>query len=195
MAKALTLAFVAPLITTALSPIFLGEKVGFRRWSAVIVGFIGSLIVIRPGFIEFNLASIAALGTGFFYGIYIIITRKLHSSDNPLLTLLLTGVVGAVVASFLVPVVWINPTFNQWSLLALMGIFACLGHLFLILSLKYADASKLAPFSYFEIVTNVILGYYFFGDFPHYWTWTGFAIIVCSGVYISFRDRNLVIVK
>ena len=191
MAKALTLAFVAPLITTALSPIFLGEKVGFRRWSAVIVGFVGSLIVIRPGFIEFNLASIAALGTGFFYGIYLIITRKLHSSDSPLLTLLLTGVVGAVVASFLVPVVWINPTFNQWSLLALMGIFACLGHLFLILSLKYADASKLAPFGYFEIVTNVTLGYYFFGDFPHYWTWVGLFIIVISGFYIYFREKVL----
>ena len=189
MAKALTLAFVAPLITTALSPIFLGEKVGFKRWSAVIVGFIGSLIVIRPGFIEFNLASVAALGTGFFYGIYLIITRKLHRSDSPLLTLLLTGVVGFVIASFLVPVVWINPTFNQWSLLALMGIFACLGHLFLILSLKYADASKLAPFSYFEIVTNIILGYYFFGDFPHHWTWVGLSIIVCSGIYISLRER------
>ena len=195
MAKALTLAFVAPLITTALSPIFLGEKVGFRRWSAVIIGFVGSLIVIRPGFIEFNLATVAALGTGFFYGIYLVITRKLHTSDSPLLTLLLTGVVGAVVASFLVPVVWINPTFNQWALLALMGIFACLGHLFLILSLKYADASKLAPFGYFEIVTNVILGYYYFGDFPHYWTWVGLAIIICSGVYITFRERAGLLVK
>ena len=195
MAKALTLAFVAPLITTALSPIFLGEKVGFRRWSAVIIGFIGSLIVIRPGFIEFNLASVAALGTGFFYGIYLVITRKLHTSDSPLLTLLLTGVVGAVIGSFIVPIVWVNPTFNQWSLLALMGIFACLGHLFLILSLKYADASKLAPFGYFEIVTNVILGYYFFSDFPHYWTWVGLSIIICSGVYISFRERSGVIVK
>ena len=195
MAKALTLAFVAPLITTALSPIFLGEKVGFRRWSAVIIGFVGSLIVIRPGFIEFNLATVAALGTGFFYGIYLVITRKLHTSDSPLLTLLLTGIVGAVVASFLVPVVWINPTFNQWALLALMGIFACLGHLFLILSLKYADASKLAPFGYFEIVTNVILGYYYFGDFPHYWTWVGLAIIICSGVYITFRERVGLLVK
>ena len=195
MAKALTLAFVAPLITTALSPIFLDEKVGFRRWSAVIIGFVGSLIVIRPGFIEFNLATVAALGTGFFYGIYLVITRKLHTSDSPLLTLLLTGVVGAVVASFLVPVVWIIPTFNQWALLALMGIFACLGHLFLILSLKYADASKLAPFGYFEIVTNVILGYYYFGDFPHYWTWVGLAIIICSGVYITFRERVGLLVK
>ena len=195
MAKALTLAFVAPLITTALSPFFLGEKVGIRRWSAVIIGFAGCLIVVRPGFIEFNLASVAALGTGLFYGIYLVITRKLHSSDSPLLTLLLTGVVGAVVASFLVPVVWVNPTFNQWSLLALMGIFACLGHLFLILSLKYADASKLAPFGYFEIVTNVILGYYFFRDFPSHWTWLGLAIIVCSGIYISLRERAGGLVK
>ena len=191
MAKALTLAFVAPLITTALSPFILGEKVGIRRWSAVLVGFIGSLIVIRPGFIDFNLASIAALGTGFFYGVYLIITRKLHTSDSPLLTLLLTGVVGLFFGSFLVPVVWVNPTLNQWLLLALMGIFACIGHLFLILSLKYADASKLAPFGYFEIITNVILGYYFFRDFPDYWTWVGLSVIVSSGIYISWRENKI----
>ena len=190
MAKALILAFVAPLVTTALSPFLLGEKVGFRRWSAVLVGFVGSLIIIRPGFIDFNLASVAALGTGVFYGVYLIITRKLHTSDNPLLTLLLTGVVGAVCGSLIVPVVWINPSFNQWSLLALMGVFACIGHLFLILSLKYADASKLAPFGYFEIITNVILGYYFFMDFPDIWTWVGFSIIVSSGLYIFIRERN-----
>ncbi len=191
MAKALTLAFIAPLVTTALSPLMLGEKVGFRRWLAVLIGFFGSLIVVRPGFIDFNLASIAALGTGFFYGIYLIITRKLHSSDTPLLTLLLTGVVGVFIASFIVPVVWINLSIFQWSLLALMGVFACLGHFFLILSLKYADASKLAPFSYFEIVTNVILGYYVFADFPDKWTWVGLFIIALSGIYISFRERNI----
>ena len=75
LAKALTLAFIAPLIVTAFSPIFLGEKVGFRRWSAVIIGFIGSMVVIRPGFVETNLASLAALGTGVMYGFYLIITR------------------------------------------------------------------------------------------------------------------------
>ena len=188
MAKALTLAFVAPLITTALSPFILNEKVGIKRWSAVIIGFIGSLIVIRPGFLEFNLATIAGMGTGFFYGIYLIITRKLHSSDNPLLTLLLTGVVGLTIGSIFVPLVWINLTLDQWLLLALMGVFACLGHFFLILSLKYADASKLAPLGYFEIVTNIILGYYFFMDFPDIWTWLGLFIIIISGVYISFRE-------
>ena len=191
MAKALTLAFVAPLITTALSPIFLGEKVGIRRWTAVLIGFVGSLVVIRPGFLEFNLATIAALGTGCFYGIYLVITRKLHSTDSPLLTLLITGVVGAVIASFLVPIVWINPTPVQWSWLALMGIFACLGHILLIYSLKYADASKLAPFGYFEIVTIIILGYYFFSDFPDNYTFLGLFIIILSGVYIYYRELHL----
>ena len=191
LAKALTLAFVAPLIVTAFSPIFLGERVGFRRWSAVIIGFTGSLVVIRPGFVEINLASIAALGTGVMYGFYLIITRKLSTSDNPLLTLLLTGVVGAIIISFVMPFVWVKPNFNQWSIMAAIGIFACLGHFFLILSLKYADASKLAPFSYFEIVTNIIIGYYFFSDFPDNWTFFGLFIIVFSGIYISRRENLL----
>ena len=189
LAKALTLAFIAPLIVTAFSPIFLGEKVGFRRWSAVIIGFIGSMVVIRPGFVEINLASLAALGTGVMYGFYLIITRKLSSSDNPLLTLLLTGVVGAIIISFVMPFVWIKPTLNQWSMMAAIGIFACIGHLFIILSLRYADASKLAPFSYFEIVTNIIIGYYFFSDFPDNWTFLGLFIIIFSGIYISRREN------
>ena len=191
LAKALTLAFVAPLIVTAFSPIFLGEKVGVKRWSAVIIGFVGSLVVIRPGFVEINLASLAALGTGVMYGFYLIITRKLSTSDNPLLTLLLTGVVGAIIISTVMPFVWVKPTLNQWSMMAAIGIFACVGHLFLILSLKYADASKLAPFSYFEIITNIIIGYYFFSDFPDNWTFLGLFIIVISGFYISRRE-NLV---
>ena len=187
--KALTLAFVAPLVVTAFSPFFLGESVGYRRWAAVIIGFIGSLVVIRPGFLEINLASLAALGTGIMYGFYLIITRKLSTSDNPLLTLLLTGVVGAIIATTFMPFVWVSPTFNQWSLMAAIGLFACIGHLFIILSLRYADASKLAPFSYFEIVTNIIIAYYFFGDFPDSWTFLGLFIIVFSGIYISRREN------
>ena len=188
MAKALTLAFVAPLITTTLSPFFLGEKVGIRRWSAVIVGFIGILVVIRPGFIEFNLASFTAVGTGCFYGMYLIITRKLHSTDSPLLTLLLTGLVGSIIGSLVVPVVWVNPTLIQWSWLILMGLFACLGHILLIYSLKYADASKLAPFGYIEIVPNIILGYYFFNDFLDLWSFLGLLIIISSGLYVIRRE-------
>ena len=191
MAKALTLAFVAPLITTALSPFLLKEKVGVKRWMAVIVGFIGSLIVIRPGYLDFNLATLAGLGTGFFYGIYLVITRKLHSTDSPLLTLLLTGVVGATLASFFVPYVWVNPTITQWLWLGLMGIFACLGHICLIYSLRYADASKLAPFGYFEIIPNIILGYLIFNDFPDIWTFTGLSVICLSGYYVFRRELYL----
>ena len=188
LAKALTLAFIAPLIVTAFSPILLGEKVGFRRWTAVIIGFIGSLVVMRPGFLIINLASLAALGTGIMYGFYLIITRKLSTSDNPLLTLLITGLVGAIIVSFIAPFIWVNPTLNQWSMMAGIGFFACLGHLFLILSLKYADASKLAPLGYTEIIPNVFIGYYFFGNFPDNWTFLGLSIIVISGIYISSRE-------
>ena len=188
LAKALTLAFVAPLIVTAFSPLMLGEKVGFRRWTAVVVGFIGSLVVIRPGFVELNFASFAALGTGILYGFYLIITRKLSTSDNPLLTLLLTGMVGAILVSAVIPFYWVKPTLNQWSLMAGIGVFACIGHLFLILSLKYADASKLAPLGYTEIIPNVLIGYYFFSELPDNWTYVGLLIIILSGLYISRRE-------
>ena len=188
LAKALTLAFIAPLIVTILSPILLNEKVGFRRWAAVIIGFIGSLIVLRPGFVEINLASVAALGTGFLYGIYLIVTRKLHNSDHPLLTLLLTGVVGAIIGSMIVPTVWVQPTITEWYMMFAIGFFASIGHLLLILSLRYADASKLAPFGYFEIITNIIIGYYYFNHFPDNWTFLGLFVIITSGIYIFRRE-------
>ena len=191
LAKALTLAFVAPLIVTAFSPVMLGEKVGFKRWTAVVVGFTGSLVVIRPGFVELNFASLAALGTGILYGFYLIITRKLSTSDNPLLTLLMTGMVGAILVSAIIPFYWVKPSLNQWSLMAGIGVFACIGHLFLILSLKYADASKLAPLGYTEIIPNVLIGYYFFSEFPDKWTYVGLLIIILSGLYIFRREYIL----
>ena len=191
MAKALTLAFVAPLVTTALSPILLGEKVGIKRWTAVIVGFVGCLVVIRPGFIEFNLATFAALGNGICYGFYLIITRKLSTSDNSLLTLLFSGVVGTIIISLFMPSVWVNPSANQWFMMAIIGFIASVAHLFIILSLKYADASKLAPLGYTEIITNILISYYFFNELPDNWTYLGLFIIVLSGLYISRRELEL----
>ncbi len=187
--KALTLAFVAPICVTALSPFFLNEKVGVKRWTAVSLGFIGTLIVIRPGFIELNLATMAALGNGICYGFYLIITRKLSTSDNPLLTL--SGLIGTIIISLFMPSVWVNPTSNQWILMALIGLIASVAHLFLILSLKYADASKLAPLGYTEIITNILISYYFFHELPDNWTYLGLFIIVLSGLYISRREYLL----
>ena len=189
--KALTLAFVAPITCTALSPFLLGEKVGARRWSAVLVGFLGTLIVIRPGFIDVNLATLAALACGICYGFYLVITRKLSSSDNSLLTLLFTGVVGLFLFSLFMPSVWVDPTLNEWIMMAIIGLVASVAHLFIILSLKYADASKLAPLGYTEIITNIIISYYFFHELPDNWTYLGLFIIVLSGLYISRREFYL----
>ena len=189
--KALTLAFVAPITCTALSPFFLSEKVGIRRWSAVLVGFLGTLIVIRPGFIDVNLATLAALACGICYGFYLVITRKLSASDNSLLTLLFTGVVGLALISLFMPSVWVNPTPKEWIMMAIIGLIASVAHLFIILSLKYADASKLAPLGYTEIITNIIISYYFFHELPDNWTYLGLFIIVLSGLYISRREYYL----
>jgi drug/metabolite transporter (DMT)-like permease len=189
--KALTLAFVAPICVTALSPFFLNEKVGMKRWAAVLLGFIGTMVVIRPGFIEFNFATMAALGCGICYGFYLIITRKLSSTDNPLLTLLLSGLIGTIILTLFVPSIWVNPTLNQWILMALIGLIASVAHLFIILSLKLADASKLAPLGYTEIITNILISYYFFHELPDNWTYLGLFIIVLSGLYISRREYLL----
>ena len=188
--EALTLAFVSPMIVTLLSAIILKEKVGFRRWSAVVVGFIGVLFVIRPGFNEVNLATITALGCGICYAIYIISTRRLSNQDSPLLTLILTGLSGSIVISLIVPFYWSGLTLTQLLLLVLLASIGTLAHFLLILSLNYAEASKLAPLSYSEIIMNVIIGYYFFGDFPDQWIWIGLSIIIASGVYISLRENK-----
>ena len=189
LSEALTLMFVYPVIATILSSIILKEKVGPRRWVAVIIGFIGVLFVIRPGFNEINLATIMALGTGVCYAFYIISTRKLSSIDNPLMTLIFTGLSGAIAISLIVPFFWSWMSITEWILLITLAAIGTLAHLLLILSLKYAEASKLAPLAYSEIIMNSIIGYYFFGDFPDRWVWIGLVIIIASGVYISFREN------
>ena len=189
LAEALTLAFVSPMIVTLLSAIILKEQVGLRRWSAVVIGFIGVLFVVRPGFNEINLATITALGCGICYAFYIISTRKLSNQDNPLLTLIFTGLSGSIVISLIVPFYWSWLTITQLILLISLALIGTLAHFLLILSLNYAEASKLAPLTYSEIIMNVIIGYYFFGDFPDQWIWLGLIIIVLSGVYISLREN------
>ena len=190
MAKALTLAFIAPIIVTILSALILKEKVGIHRWSAVILGFIGALIVIQPGFIKLNIASIAGLGTGISYAFYIISTRRLSDFDNPYITLIFTGVFGAILISLIVPFYWTMPNLNQVLIMICLALVGTFGHFCLILSLNYAEASKLAPLAYFEIVNNILIGYYFFGDFPNRSLWIGLFFIISSGVYISLREHS-----
>ena len=191
LANALAIAFVYPLFVTLLSPTLLNEKVGFKRITAVIIGFIGVLFVIRPGFQEINLAFISSLCTGLFYALYMISTRKLTNSDTPLKTLAFTGLVGLVSMSIFQPIIWVQPTSYEWFLMLSLGLVAAIGHFLIILSFRYVEASLLAPFSYWEILTNIIIGYYFFGDIPDNWTWLGLFIIILSGIYILLRKKTL----
>ena len=193
LAEALTLSFISPIFATILSFVILKEKVGPRRWIAVVAGFIGVLFVIRPGFNEINLAILTAVGAGICYAFYLISTRKLSTVDSPLMTLIFTGLTGCILISIIVPFFWTWLSISQWTLLISLAAIGTMAHFCLILSLRYAEASKLAPLGYSEIIMNVIIGYYFFGDFPNQWIWIGLIIIVASGIYISLRETKKII--
>lgn len=188
LATVLSLAFVGPIVSTALAPIFLGEHVGPRRWAAVIVGFLGALIVLRPGIGGFHPASLLGLGAGVFYGAYLVATRRLSGSGRPSVTLLYTAVLGTAVLTLALPWAWKTPTAVDWAWMAAMGGFGALAHFFIIRGFEHASASLLAPVSYVEIIAAATIGWIVFGDFPDAWTWTGVAVIIASGLYISVRE-------
>ena len=189
LAEALTLAFVSPIIVTILSIFYLGEKVGIHRWAAVVIGFLGVIVIVRPGFIEFNLASFSALAAGISYAFYIIYTRKLSFTDSAIVTLIFTGTVGFLIISIIIPFFWINLDFKQILLLILLAFIGTTGHFLIILSLRLGEASKLAPLGYFEISTNILVGYVFFDDLPDLWIYFGLFLIIISGLYIFMREN------
>jgi drug/metabolite transporter (DMT)-like permease len=190
LADALAIVFVYPFIVTALAPLLLGDQVGVWRWGAVVVGFIGALIIIRPGFQELSPAMLMALGAGSVYALYVLLTRKMAGGDPPLLTLLMTGVVGTVVMSLIVPFVWVMPTNEDLAIMVALGALAALGHYMIIVAHEWASAPQLAPFGYVEIVSATIVGFLMFGDLPEPLTWIGMAIIVASGIVIAWREAR-----
>ncbi|GHD63963.1 DMT transporter permease [Thalassobaculum fulvum] len=189
IADALALLFIAPLIVTALSPLVLGEAVGVRRWAAVLVGFAGALVVLRPGLTVLQPGALLALGAGCSFAGYVLLTRRLSAAAPPLVTLAITSLVCLGVSSVLLPAVWVTPTLPQLAAMAAMGTIGAGGHYLMIRAFEQAPAALLAPFGYGEIVTATIVGYYWFGDFPDGPTWLGIAILVASGIYISLRER------
>jgi drug/metabolite transporter (DMT)-like permease len=189
VADALAIFFVQPLAVTLLSPIMLGEHVGIRRWTATVIGFIGTLIIIRPGFQAFNLGIVLALGSGFAMAVYMLLTRKIAGRANALLTTLHTNAIGMVLISIAVLFVWQTPTLAQWGLFVLLAVFATVGHYLIVRAFDFAEASTLAPFSYTEIIMAVIGGWWFFGDFPDKWTFIGLGILIASAIYMSHRER------
>jgi drug/metabolite transporter (DMT)-like permease len=191
VADTLALFFISPLVATLLSALLLNEKVGPRRLGAVIVGFIGALIILRPGIGVFRWPALFSLGSGLCYGFYAIATRKLAGTAPPLVTAGFTALVGAVVMSLSAPLYWVTPSLFQLAIMVLIGLIAAVGHYLVILSYERAQASLLAPFAYYEIVMAVVVGYVMFGDLPDPWTWVGIAVLAASGIYISLRERQL----
>jgi drug/metabolite transporter (DMT)-like permease len=185
---AFAIILVQPLLLTALSVPFLGERVGPRRWTAVALGFIGALIVVRPG-PTMDWSAILALGTAFSSAGYQIVTRRVAAIDSPAASLFYTAAFGAAVASAIVPFEWRTPPLADWPFLVAIGLMAGLGHLLLIEAFARAPASILAPFTYSQLVWATLLGFLVFGDVPDAPTLIGATIIVGSGLYVFYRER------
>jgi len=191
LAQATAISFASPLFTTMLSIPLLGEQVGGRRWAAVGVGFLGVLIVVRPGTAVFDPMMVLPICSALSWSIGLILTRKMGRNDGPLTTLFYTAAIGIVGSSAMVWPVWIDPDIQGWVLLAALGAFNMAGQFLLIHAFQRAPASMLAPFSYSTMVWAAGLGFVIWMTVPDIWTWIGAAVIAASGLYIWHRERVL----
>ena len=190
--EALSILFSTPFIVAVLCGPLLGEWVGWRRWIAIGVGFLGVLLVARPGFGGLHPAALLSLGSAVCYSLYSISTRVLARSDSSETTLFYSNLVGALAMLPIVPFVWSMP--SSWFIILLMvviGAFGSFGHYLLIRGHRLAPASVLAPFIYTQLVWTTALGFLVFGDVPHRWTVVGGLIVVGSGLYLLYRERKV----
>ena len=167
----------------------LGEHVGWRRWTAIVIGFCGVLVVARPGFGGLHPAALLSLGGSVCYAFYVISTRVLSRTDSNETTQFYTNLVGAVAMTVIVPFVWTWPDNAMVAaLMVLIGALGGGGHYLLIRAHRLAPASTLAPFIYTQMVWTTTLGFLVFGDVPHYWTIVGGVIVISSGLYLLHRE-------
>jgi len=200
LANAIAIFFVEPLILTLMSAAFLGERIGARRLTAVVVGLVGALVVIRPNWEAFGWASILPLGTAVCFAGYLTLTRHAASDGEPLAMQLWAGFFAALGLSVMIalgagleiPVidpVW--PSALDWSLLVALGMLSALSHVMIAFAFQLSPAGILAPFQYLEIISATALGFLVFGDFPDVITWLGTALIIGAGLYVFLRERTL----
>jgi len=191
LADATALIFISPVVVTALSPFLLHENVGIRRWLAVIVGFIGIIFIVQPGFQEFRLGTFASLGAGVIWAFFQIMTRSLAQQEIPLVTVLYTALIGAATMNLLLPFYWVTPVLSDGVMLLLMAGFASVGQALLIYAFVAAPAVVVAPFVYVTIIVATATGYIAFGDLPGLMTWVGITVIIASGIYIALREAKV----
>lgn len=189
IAEATATGFISPLFVTGLSIIFLGEKVGLRRWTATIIGLIGVLIIVRPGTSAFHPAALFPIISALGWASALVLTRKMSGADHPITTMAYSAIVGFLVLSLFAPFYWSQPTWTQLGLGVAIGVSSTVGHWIVVLAFRYADASVLAPFSYVQLMWVTLLGFFVFGEIPDAWTFLGAAIIIASGVYTAHRER------
>ena len=196
LAECIAVFFVQPMILTVLSAVFLGETIGWHRRIAVVAGFIGALIIIRPGTSSFTLYYLLPLLAAVFYASYLTVTRAHATADNSAVQLMTSGVGGVLFLSVWLLLAeiypnswsWTQPTVPQWGWLVCIGIIAALAHALIIMGMSRAPASVLAPFGYSEIIAATLLGWLIFGDWPNASAWLGVLIIIGSGCYVAWRE-------
>jgi drug/metabolite transporter (DMT)-like permease len=188
LVNALTLGFTAPLMVTALSSIFLGDHIGWHRWGAVLVGFIGTLVMLRPGSGEFTFASAAILIAAFCYATQAITARYLK--DESMLSMAVYVVLGPMlIASFFINnETWITPDTKGWILMLGAGICSVVTWIGLINGYRGTSPAVLAPFEYAALIGGAIAGYLIWGEVPDRWVLAGGVIIIASGLYVVYRE-------
>ena len=189
MADAHSIWAVAPLMIVAASAPLLGEWVGPRRWAAVALGFVGMLIILRPGLGVFDLTALIPVAGACFFAAYTILTKIISRQDPHETTLFHTGWIGLACLSIFAPFYWTVPDSQEWGLLILAGFGGTIAHVCIIVALHLAPANVLQPFNYTMLVWATVLGYLVFGDLPDTFTIFGAAIIVASGLYAWHRER------
>ena len=189
IAEASATGFVAPLFVTALSIVFLGEKVGLRRWIATALGLLGVIIILRPGTSAFHPAAFFPLVSALAWACTLIMTRMMSGSERAITTMAYSSIAGVCILSALVPFVWVAPSWHDILFGIFIGVASTAGQWIVVLAFRYADASVLAPFSYTQLLWVSILGFLVFGEVPDIWTITGAAFIVASGLYTAHRER------
>jgi drug/metabolite transporter (DMT)-like permease len=190
--EALSIIFTFPLLVAIISGPMLGEWIGWRRWTAIGFGFVGVLLITRPGLGGMHAAALFTLGATFCYAFYAVITRIVSRVDSNQTSLFYANFIGALAMLPVIPFVWQPPV--NWVVVFLMvmiGVLGSTGHYFLIAGHKLAPASVLSPFVYTQLIWVIVLGYLVFGQVPNSWTSAGAAIVIASGLYLLYRERKL----
>ena len=191
LADAVAISFVAPLFVVALSIPILGEKVGPRRWAAVVIGLIGVLVIVRPGFADIHWAYGLMIFLAFVFAIFVIVTRILTRTEETMSMVFYTALMGTIGTSALLPFYWETPSWEQIGWMAAMGAIGGVSQLIMISAYRVATASTLAPFQYIQIIFATFWGYMIFDDFPDIWVIGGGTVVVASGLYVIHREAAL----